>query len=196
MARKALSQAEIYDLYQAAKGGDSAALARLNETSSYYGKKANERLTSFKKADMTSTAFTRAEHYLQNEAERSRFARGKKLDAFDAYKNASEARRFIRAKTGTVTREKKREAAVMEKLQKGGYLPENMSKKDTQQFSKFLRSNAWEEIKNTFGSQTMKEIAENIQQGADVDELIESYEDYQNGEIDIDDWLEGWADYD
>ena len=116
MARKALTQEEIYDLYQAARGGDKSALARLGEVSSYYGKKANERIKEFREADVSSQALKRAEHFLQEELGREKFSRAKKMDAYDLYKNASEARRFMRAKTGTVKREQKRMTRVLEKL--------------------------------------------------------------------------------
>ena len=192
MARKALTQQELYDLYKAAEAGSSSALATLRESSKYYGKKGNERLTDFEKAGISSSASTRAAHYLQSEQGRDRFSRSGKLSAWDAYKNASEARRFIRGKTGTVAREMKRQRSVFDKLEKGGYLPEGMSEKERQKFSRFLSSGAWDEIKNTFGSQTMKEIAEGIQEGKDIDELMEAYQDYESGEIDIEDFLEGW----
>ena len=68
-----------------------------------------------------------------------------------------------------------------------------MNEEERQQFSRFLSSGAWDEIKNTFGSQTMKDIAEGIQQGNDVDDLMKAYEDYESGEIDIEDFLEGWV---
>ncbi len=193
MARKALTQQELYDLYKAAEAGSSSALATLRESSKYYGKKGNERLTDFEKAGISSSASTRAAHYLQSEQGRNRFSRSGKLSAWDAYKNASEARRFIRGKTGTVAREMKRQKSVFEKLEKGGYLPGGMNEEERQQFSRFLSSGAWDEIKNTFGSQTMKDIAEGIQQGNDVDDLMKAYEDYESGEIDIEDFLEGWV---
>ena len=191
MARKALTQQELYNLYKAAEAGSSSALATLRESSKYYGKKGNERLTDFEKAGISSSASTRAAHYLQSEQGRDRFSRSGKLSAWDAYKNASEARRFIRGKTGTVAREMKRQRSVFDKLEKGGYLPK-MSEEDRQKFSRFLSSGAWDEIKNTFGSQTMKDIAEGIQEGNDIDELMEAYQDYESGEIEIEDFLEGW----
>lgn len=194
MARKALTQQELYDLYQAAEGGSASALAQLRESSKYYGKKGNERITDFEKADMRSEALTRAQHYLDTQQNRNRFSRSGKLDAYEAYKNASEARRFLRAKTGTVARERKREAAVMEKLEKGGYLPEGMTKEDQKSFSKFLRSSAWDEIKKTMGSQVMKEVAEGISEGQDIEELILAYQDYEAGQIDFAEFTEGWID--
>lgn len=193
MARKALTQQELYDLYKAAERGSSSALATLRESSKYYGKKGNERLTDFEKAGISSSAYIRAVHYLQSEQGRNRFSRSGKLSAWDAYKNASEARRFIRSKTGTVAREMKRQRSVFDKLEKGGNLPGGMTEDDRQKFSRFLSSGAWDEIKNTFGSQTMKDIAEGIQEGNDVDELMEAYEDYESGEIDIEDFLDGWV---
>lgn len=193
MARKALTQHELYDLYQAAEGGSASALAQLRESSKYYGKKGNERIREFERADMRSNALTRAQHYLETQQGRNRFSRSGKLDAYEAYKNASEARRFIRSKTGTVARERKRESAVMEKLEKGGYLPE-MSKADQMSFSKFLRSSAWDEIKKTMGSQVMKEVAEGISEGQDIEELILAYQDYEAGQIDFEEFTEGWID--
>lgn len=196
MNKKALSQQEIYDLYEAAKGGSAAALAQLNDVSSYYGKKANERITDFEKADMSSQALARAEHFLESQEGRSRFTRSKKLDAYEAFQNASEARRFLRSKTGTVARQRKREEKTIGKLQEGGYLPEDMSAESKKDFSRFLRSGAWDELKNTMGSQTMKDVAEAINNGADIDELIEAYDEFQESEYfdDFADFLSEWAD--
>lgn len=192
MARKAFTQQELYDLYKAAEAGSSSALATLRESSKYYGKKGNERIVDFEKADMHSQALTRAQHFLDTQMGRDRFSRSKKLDAYEAYKNASEARRFLRAKTGTVRREKLRESKVMEKLEKGGYIPGGMSISQKKSFSKFLRSGAWDEIKNTLGSQEMKDIAEKLTQGYDIDELLSAYEDYDLGNIDFVEFTEGW----
>lgn len=192
MARKALSQQELYDLYKAAEAGSSSALATLRESSKYYGKKGNERIVDFEKADMHSEALTRAQHYLETQQGRDRFSRSGKLSAWDAYKNASEARRFLRAKTGTVRKEKIRESKVLEKLEKGGYIPGGMTGEQKKSFSKFLRSNAWDEIKNTLGSQEMKDIAEKLTQGYEIDELLAAYEDYDLGNIDFVEFTEGW----
>ena len=47
MPKKALTQQQIYDLYQEASRGSAKALSQLREASAYYGKKGNERLRSF-----------------------------------------------------------------------------------------------------------------------------------------------------
>lgn len=199
MARKALTQNQIYDLFQAARGGDKAALKALNEVSSYYGKKGNERIRDFEKADMGSVALSRAQHYLQSEQGRSTFSRSKKLDAFEAYQNASEARRFLRAKTGTPTKERERMTKVLEKLSeptedRQWSIPEGLqSGEERKSFEKFLSSDAWDEIKNTMGSQTMKDTAERIDQGADVQELMDAYkESLTDKDFNFQDFVSGW----
>lgn len=200
MARKALTQTEIYDLFQAARGGDKAALKALNEVSSYYGKKGNERIRSFEKADMGSVALSRAQHYTHSMLGRSTFSRSKKLDAFEAYQNASEARRFLRAKTGTTTKERKRMTEVLKKLSeptddRPWSIPEGLqSGKERKSFEKFLSSDAWEEIKNTMGSQTMKDAAERIDQGGDVQELLDAYEQsLTDKDFNFQDFVSGWT---
>lgn len=200
MARKALSQTEIYDLFQAARGGDKAALKALNEVSSYYGKKGNERIRSFEKADTGSVALSRAQHYLQTEQGRSTFSRSKKMDAFEAYQNASEARRFLRAKTGTVAKERKRMTKVLEELSqptedRPWSIPEGLQTgEERKSFEKFLSSNAWDEMKNTMGSQTMKDTAERIEQGGDVQELIDAYkESLTDKNFNFQDFVRGWT---
>lgn len=199
MARKALTQNQIYDLFQAARGGDKAALKYLNEVSSYYGKKGNERIRAFEKADMGSVALSRAQHYLQTEQGRSKFSRSKKLDAFEAYQNASEARRFLRAKTGTPAKERKRMTKVLEKLSeptedRQWSIPEGLQTgAERKSFEKFLSSDAWDEIKNTMGSQTMKDTAERIDQGGDVQELVDAYkESLTDKDFNFQDFVSGW----
>lgn len=200
MARKALTQEEIYDLFQAARGGDSSALARLGEVSSYYGKKANERIKEFREADTSSQALKRAEHFLQEELGREKFSRAKKMDAYDLYKNASEARRFMRAKTGTVARERKRMGKVLEKLseptaKRTWSIPEGLQTgEERKQFEKFLSEKAWDEIKNTMGSDTMKEVADRVDQGANVDELLEAYNaSLEDENFSFQDYVKGWT---
>lgn len=199
MARKALTQTEIYDLFQAARGGDSAALKALNEVSSYYGKKGNERIRAFEKADMGSFALSRAQHYLQSEQGRSTFSRSKKLDAFEAYQNASEARKFIRAKTGTPERERKRMNKVLDELSqptenRPWSIPEGLQTgEERKSFEKFLSSDAWDEIKNTMGSQTIKDVAERIDQGGNVQELLDAYQSsLEDEDFSFQDFVEGW----
>lgn len=200
MPKKALTQSQIYDLYQAARGGDKSALRQLNEVSSYYGKKGNERIRSFEKADMGSAALSRAQHFLKYMEGRTTFSRSKKLDAYEAYMNASEARRFLRAKTGTTTKERKRMTGVLEKLSeptedRPWSIPEGLQTgAERKSFEKFLSSDAWEEIKNTMGSQTMKDISERIDQGAEVQELIDAYkESLTDKDFNFQDYVNGWT---
>ena len=200
MPKKALTQSQIYDLYQAARGGDTSALRQLNEVSSYYGKKGNERIRAFEKADMGSVALSRAQHFLKYMEGRETFTRSKKLDAYEAYMNASEARRFLRAKTGTPTKERKRMTGVLEKLSeptddRPWSIPEGLQTgAERKSFEKFLSSDAWEEIKNAMGSQTMKDVSERIDQGADVQELIDAYkESLTDKDFNFQDYVSGWA---
>lgn len=207
MPKKALTQQQIYDLYQEASRGSAKALSQLREVSSYYGKKGNERLRSFYKADISSQALKRAEHFLidfaghrqalSGKPSQAKFSRSKQLSAYEAYLNATEARRFYSSKTGTVTKEEKRMSRVIEKLQKKGLLPKGVEEGEARKnLRKFLESNAWEEIKNTFGSQTMKEISEKASSGdADYNELIDAYQqslmdDQFNFSEFVQDWME------
>ena len=207
MPKKALTQQQIYELYEEANRGSAKALSQLQEVSSYYGKKANERMISFYKADISSQALKRAEYFLidfvghrqslSGKPSDVKFSRSKNLSAYEAFLNASEARRFYRSKTGTVTKEEKRMSRVIGKLQEKGLLPkgieEGISRK---KLRKFLESYAWEEIKNTMGSQTMKGVAEAIENGADIDELLKAYEAYEESEYfdDFASFVEEWMD--
>ncbi|MBP3578656.1 MAG: hypothetical protein J6K15_11140 [Lachnospiraceae bacterium] len=206
MPKKALTQQQIYNLYQEASRGSAKALSQLRETSAYYGKKGNERLRSFYKADISSQALKRAERFLidfaghrqalSGKPAQAKFSRSKKLSAYEAYLNATEARRFYRSKTGTVTKEEKRMNRVIRKLQKKGLLPKGVEGEARKNLRKFLESNAWEEIKNTFGSQTMKEISEKASSAdTNYDELIEAYQqslmdDKFNFSEFVQDWME------
>lgn len=186
--KKAYTQQELYDLYQAAKGGDKSALQTLRESSSYYGKKGNERIREFKAADTGSTALSRAEHFLQTQMKRNTFSRSKKLSAEEAYQNASEARRFMRSKTGTVKKETDRMSRVLEKLSELPTDPKNKRSfvipkslgtgEGRKQFEKFLKSSAWDEIKKTQGSEEMKNVADAIAaERVDIKEMLKAYEE-------------------
>ena len=201
--KKALSQQEIERLYTAAAGGDASAAKYLGEVSSYYAKKANERLRDFAKEGIHSESELRARYWLSEVAEKGQinknglFGRSKNLTPEQAYELASEARTFLYSKTGTPKKEKERRDKVYKKLQDEGYAPterdgEDAIVADRKKFDAFLKSSAWRELKSAFGYKVLNDISDRVSQGYDIENLLNAYKYYEEGEIDMLDLVSGW----
>ena len=65
--------------------------------------------------------------------------------------------------------------------------------KDKAAFLRFLDSDAWNEIRGMFGSKdAMQRVSDAMEQGANIDDLIKSYEEFQAGESEAEDVLQVW----
>ena len=88
-----------------------------------------------------------------------------------------------------VSGEQLRRENIMKGMERAGY---NVGKnKDA--FLRFLDSNAWTEIRGMFGSKdAMQRVSDALESGADIEDLIVAYQEFEHGESEAEDILQVW----
>lgn len=188
MARyKAISFDTIESLANRAAGGDSGALAELGRLNSKYGRAANQRARELEKRGMETGAYIRAQE--ETGKDRPRFSQAKTGDAESLMRSLEQTTKFLNYQTSIVSGEMKRRENIMQGMERAGY---NVGK-DRDAFLRFLDSNAWTEIRGMFGSKdAMQRVSDALESGADIEELILAYQEFERGESNADDILQVW----
>ena len=188
MARyKAISFDTIESLASRAAGGDSSALAELGRLNSKYGRAANQRARELEKRGMETGAYIRAREELGKA--KPRFSQAKTGDAESLIRSLEQTTKFLNYQTSMVSGEMLRRENIMKGMERAGY---NVGKnKDA--FLRFLDSNAWTEIRGMFGSKdAMQRVSDALESGADIEDLILAYQEFEQGESEADDILQVW----
>lgn len=199
MARyKAISMDYISEVASRAAGGDNSALAELGRLNSKYGRAANQRARELEKREMQTGAYVRAAEKMGisktmlKEGARPRFSQAKTGDSENLLRSLKETVKFLNYQTATISGEMLRLEHIIEGLEKMGYNVGNDKKK----FLDFLDSNAWEEFKDVFGSDTaMQKISDQMAKGADIGKLMDAYNNFITKESKAEDVLsvfDGW----
>ena len=188
MARyKAISFDTIESLASRAAGGDSGALAELGRLNSNYGRAANQRARELEKRGMETGAYIRAQE--ETGKDRPRFSQAKTGDAESLLRSLEQTTKFLNYQTSTVSGEMKRRENIMQGMERAGY---NVGK-DKDAFLRFLDSNAWTEIRGMFGSKdAMQRVSDALESGADIEDLILAYQEFERGESEAEDILQVW----
>ena len=188
MARyKAISFDKIESLANRAAGGDSGALAELGRLNSKYGRAANQRARELEKRGMETGAYIRAQE--ETGKDRPRFSQAKTGDAESLLRSLEQTTRFLNYQTSSVSGEMKRRENIMQGMERAGY---NVGK-DKDAFLRFLDSNAWTEIRGMFGSKdAMQRVSDALESGADIEDLILAYQEFERGESEAEDILQVW----
>ena len=78
---------------------------------------------------------------------------------------------------------------IMRGMERAGY---NVgSNRDA--FLRFLDSNAWTEIRGMLGSKdAMQRVSDALERGADIEDLIQAYQEFEHGESEAEDILQVW----
>ena len=205
MARKGYipTSQEIEQLYNRAEKGDKSALDELGDINNRLAKRANERMRDIERKGLEGTAaYNRAKYYIQEQdfGTGEYFSQSKRLDADDLLLNIQNASQYLRSQTSTAAGELQRRKDIIDKLSDRGHidLPDDPDQIEgfKKKFLDFLDSNAWEDIKKHMyaaGSGMLKEASEAIQNGANVNDLIRSFKDYQRGaETDLFEIWDNW----
>lgn len=183
----AISFDEILSLASRAAGGDSGALAELGRLNSKYGRAANQRARELEKRDMQTGAYIRAQE--ETGKDRPRFSQAKTGDAESLLRSLEQTTKFLNYQTSSVSGEMKRRENIMQGMERAGY---NVGK-DKDAFLRFLDSNAWTEIRGMFGSKdAMQRVSDALESGADIEDLILAYQDFERGESEAEDILQVW----
>ena len=188
MARyKAISYDTIESLASRAAGGDSGALAELGRLNSKYGRAANQRARELEKRGMETGAYIRARE--ETGKDRPRFSQAKTGDAESLLRSLEQTTKFLNYQTSSVSGEMKRRENIMQGMERAGY---NVGK-DKDAFLRFLDSNAWTEIRGMFGSKdAMQRVSDALESGADIEDLILAYQEFERGESEAEDILQVW----
>ena len=195
MARyKAISFDTIESLASRAAGGDSSALAELGRLNSKYGRAANQRARELEKRGMVTGAYIRARE--ETGKAKPRFSQAKTGDAESLVRSLEQTTKFLNYQTSMVSGEMIRRENIIKGMERAGY---NVGKnKDA--FLRFMDSNAWTEIRGMFGSKdAMQRVSDALESGADIEDLILAYQEFEQGESDAEDILQlwdGWANED
>ena len=184
---KAISFDTIESLASRAAGGDSGALAELGRLNSKYGRAANQRARELEKRGMETGAYIRARE--ETGKDRPRFSQAKTGDAESLLRSLEQTTKFLNYQTSSVSGEMKRRENIMQGMERAGY---NVGK-DKDAFLRFLDSNAWTEIRGMFGSKdAMQRVSDALESGADIEDLILAYQEFERGESEAEDILQVW----
>ena len=184
---KAISFDTIESLASRAAGGDSGALAELGRLNSKYGRAANQRARELEKRGMETGAYIRAKE--ETGKDRPRFSQAKTGDAESLMCFLEKTIKFLNYQTSRVFGEMQRRNNIMQGMERAGY---NVGK-DKDAFLRFLDSNAWTEIRGMFGSKdAMQRVSDALESGADIEDLILAYQEFERGESEAEDILQVW----
>ena len=182
---KAISFENIEDLAGRAAGGDSSALAELGRLNSKYGRAANERMRALERKGFETGAYKRA----VEELGKARFSQAKTGSAESLLRSLEKVTKFLNYQTSTLSGEMERRSNILEGMERAGY---NVGK-DKAAFLRFLESDAWNEIRGMFGSKdAMARVSDAMERGANIDDLVESYNEFTAGESEAEDVLQVW----
>ena len=188
MARyKAISFDTIESLASRAAGGDTSALAELGRLNSKYGRAANQRARELEKRGLETGAYIRAQEELGKE--KPRFSQAKTGDAESLVRSLEQTTKFLNYQTSMVSGEMLRRENIMKGMERAGY---NVGS-NREAFLRFLDSNAWTEIRGMFGSKdAMQRVSDALESGADIEDLIQAYQEFEQGESEAEDILQVW----
>lgn len=183
---KAISFEDIENLATKAATGDASALSELGRLNSKYGRAANQRMREMEKHGLETGAYKRA---VEDTGGKGRFSQAKTGDAETLLRSLEKVTKFMNYQTSTVSGEMERRANILEGLDRAGY---NVGS-DRKAFLRFLDSDAWNEIRGMFGSKdAMKRVSDAMERGANIDDLVNAYNDFVAGESESEDILQVW----
>lgn len=175
------------DLASRAAGGDTSALAELGRRNSRYGRAANQRARELEKRGLKTGAYIRAQD--ETGKEKPRFSQAKTGDAESLLRSIEQTTKFLNYQTSAVSGEMTRRENILKGMERAGY---NIGD-DRAAFLRFLESDAWNEIRGMYGSKdAMQQVSDAMEQGANINDLINSYEEFKAGESEAEDVLQVW----
>ena len=187
----------IEDLAQEAARGNADALNELGRLNEKLGRTANQRLRDLEKKGYQSSEAYKQAQYRMN-ADRPRYSQAHTGSAWTLAESAQQAAQFLRYKTSTVggVREKARKGfeAIKEKIGESMYKARRAKWKDVKKLTdaqiekeldRFIKSDAFTELRRSIGSPVIEAVAEKLSGGADLDELLDAFEQWERGELDV-----------
>lgn len=202
-SRNGLTYEEETALLDGIDSGDPDAIREAQRISSQLAKRANVRWAAIEESNYHSRALNRAKYYLQEDLNRNKFTESKKLEGEELKDHIRILNEFLNdEKNTTISGIRDRlDKAAIEGLQNAGKLPDDLPSKKKNELLKFLRSDIWKEVKDTFeGTESgtggyLLQAIEAIESGARYKDLESLYEDYKNkteGDFSVFDVMEDW----
>ena len=195
---------QISALADKARAGDVNAYSELADLNNRLAKRANQRMSEIERAQgiAHTEAYDRAQGYLENVADNStrnkqgnmRFSQSRKLDIDDLEENLDNVGQFLRDESSKVSSERFRRAEEsFETLAEHGFI-DDLSDSNKKKFFRFLKTDAWEDIKKHIGSGFIKDAADAISRGVRVGDLVNLYDDYKTrNDVDIFEITDAWV---
>lgn len=211
MARK-ISLPTLQQIEALADSGDIEQLRSINER---LAKTANQRLRQLEKSGFEGTvAYKIAKDYLWQESDFACggvFSRSKKLTEEQLTEQIEHELIFLRSKTSTVSGERARRDKIFESLTKGDNPVIDISKIEIDipsqyqddsfqyfkdKFLEFLDEDVWKDVKKYLyagNNDLLQEAGEAMARGADINDLVNMYKDFLQGETSIYEVWEKWT---
>lgn len=191
---------QIEKLALSAARGDSDALNQLGALNEKLGRRANQNLRDLeKKGYKSSDAYKQAAFELGKD--KPRFSQSGKpgfgedaaAAAYRLAESAKQSAKFLRYKTSTVGGVREKAAKGSEKMKtklKAAFsgVVEDIDKKwkkIEKDLNKFLSSDAFGELRNVIGSPVIEAVAEKINEGANIDDLLNLFKMWEDKTIDV-----------
>lgn len=191
---------QIEKLALSAARGDTDALNQLGALNEKLGRRANQNLRDLeKKGYKSSDAYKQASFELGKD--KPRFSQSGKpgfgedaaAAAYRLAESAKQSAKFLRYKTSTVGGVREKAAKGSEKMKtklKAAFseVVEDIDKKwkkIEKDLNKFLSSDAFGELRNVIGSPVIEAVAEKINEGANIDDLLNLFKMWEDKTIDV-----------
>lgn len=200
-----ISYDEQMRLIDAIEAGDPEAIREAQQISAKLAKRANVRLKALEDSSFTSFQYRKTKYQLNEQFGREKFSESKQLTGEQLTEQLEMVNEFLNAEQqttiGAIRQEK--EEKTERSLREAGIIPEDMKEAKVRELHKFLKSDAWKEIKASqvgteggTGGYLLAAI-DAIEDGAKVRDLERMYQEYQDmiddGEdVSIFDIMEGW----
>lgn len=204
-AKGGISFDEQMRLIDAIEAGDPEAIREAQQLSAQLAKRANVRLKALEDSSFTSFQYRKTKYQLNEEFGRQKFSESKKLTGDELVKQLEMVNEFLNAEQQTTISaiRSEMEEKTERSLRKAGIIPEDMKEANVRELHKFLKSDAWKEIKaSQFGTEGgtggyLVAAIDAIEDGAKVRDLERMYREYKgmmdDGEdISIFEVMEGW----
>lgn len=207
-----ISYDEQMRLIDAIEAGDSEAIREAQQISAQLAKRANVRLKALEDSSYTSFQYRKTKYQLSEQFGREKFSESKQLTGEQLTEQLEMVNEFLNAEQqttiGAIRQEK--EEKTERSLREAGIIPEDMKEAKVRELHKFLKSDAWKEIK---ASQTgtvggtggyLVSAIDAIENGAKVRDLERMYQEFNDmmedskdkktakRDISVFDVMEGW----
>lgn len=173
---------------------ETVSLSQLMERNGELVKRMNERIKSFVKNNESSYALDLMKDFLDKQGLTKYTTSIKKIGGVEELKEqVAHLEKIDKMQTSTLRGERQHYKRSLRSL---GL--ESMLKQDTKtqsDFKTFLKSDAWKEIK-AYDSERIYEVADALEQGNTLKDLERKWNEYELGEIDLDEVIDKWVEAD